>query len=555
MSVEELLQHATQWAEHDPDPATADLVKGLLARGREGDQEAIAELHKRFAGPLMFGTAGLRGEVGAGESCMNRAVVIRATAGLMAWLKDTVGDAPRVVIGCDARHGSAAFHADVAAVVIAAGGEALVLPKQLPTPVTAFAVRHLGADAGVMVTASHNPPADNGYKVYLGGRAAQGAAEGVQIIAPADAQIAEKIAAAPPADEVPYTPGGTEVDVVEDYLAAVTATAENGSGDLKIVLTPMHGVGGQVAKDALERAGFSSVVLVEKQALPDPDFPTVAFPNPEEPGALKLALATAHEVSADVVLALDPDADRLAVAVPDGAGYRQLSGDETGALLGEYLAKKAKGGTLANSIVSGRLLGKIAAQHGLDYQATLTGFKWIARTPDLVFGYEEAIGFCTNPAAARDKDGVNAAVVFASYLAGLKAAGRTVQDELEALARTHGLHQTAPLTFRVEDLSLIAEGMQRLRTNPPRQIAGSEVVAFHDLAEGFEGLPPTEGVLLLTADDDRVIARPSGTEPKLKCYLEVVVPVEGETLPTEQARLRLNRIKTELKDILDMEPV
>lgn len=541
-----ITEHAREWAAHDPDPETAAYVLDLVE-----DPKSAAELASRFSGPLAFGTAGLRGEVGAGESRMNRAVVTRATRGLMDWLGRQV-DGPRVVVGCDARHGSRDFYTTVAEVISAAGGTALLLPPCLPTPVTAFAVRALGADAGAMITASHNPPADNGYKVYLGGRVATGAASGVQIVPPADAEIMACITAAPPADQIPRDSLRVErVDVLPEYLETA---ARNGVSDLRIVLTAMHGVGGEVARQALNRAGFHDIHVVAEQFAPDPDFPTVAFPNPEEPGALDLAIALASDVDADLIFALDPDADRCAVAIPTGDGdWRQLSGDETGCLLGDYVAGSCgagagASGVLASSIVSSRLLGSIAAAHGLEHRTTLTGFKWIARVPDLVFGYEEAIGYCCDPAHVRDKDGITAAVTMALLVAGLRADGCAIQDVLDSFAERFGLHATAPVTFRVEEVALISAAMRRLRSAAPAELAGSEVVSVIDLGEGYDGLPPTDGLMLFTAANDRVIIRPSGTEPKLKCYLEVILP--GGTW--EEARGRLDAIAGELRGIIGL---
>ena len=541
-----ITEHAREWAAHDPDPETAAYVLDLVE-----DPKSAAELASRFSGPLAFGTAGLRGEVGAGESRMNRAVVTRATRGLMDWLGRQV-DGPRVVVGCDARHGSRDFYTTAAEVISAAGGTALLLPPCLPTPVTAFAVRALGADAGAMITASHNPPADNGYKVYLGGRVATGAASGVQIVPPADAEIMACITAAPPADQIPRDSLRVErVDVLPEYLETA---ARNGVSDLRIVLTAMHGVGGEVARQALNRAGFHDIHVVAEQFAPDPDFPTVAFPNPEEPGALDLAIALASDVDADLIFALDPDADRCAVAIPTGDGdWRQLSGDETGCLLGDYVAGSCgagagASGVLASSIVSSRLLGSIAAAHGLEHRTTLTGFKWIARVPDLVFGYEEAIGYCCDPAHVRDKDGITAAVTMALLVAGLRADGCAIQDVLDSFAERFGLHATAPVTFRVEEVALISAAMRRLRSAAPAELAGSEVVSVIDLGEGYDGLPPTDGLMLFTAANDRVIIRPSGTEPKLKCYLEVILP--GGTW--EEARGRLDAIAGELRGIIGL---
>ena len=564
----QLADRVQQWLEHDPDERTRAELSALLKKAQGGDDAAAADLESRFEGPLMFGTAGLRAAVGAGESRMNRAVVIRASAGLASFLVDRVGSEPLVVVGCDARHGSEDFAADAAAVFAAAGCRAVRLPAQLPTPLVAYAVRELGADAGVMVTASHNPPADNGYKVYLGARAVDGDDEmGVQIVPPDDARIAERIAAAPFADEVPRDPESvtTAEDAVLDGYVRRAASLRAGAGqgqDIRIALTPMHGVGLGTALRVLDEAGFPNVSVVAEQAEPDPDFPTVAFPNPEEPGAMDLLMALAAQEDADVAIAMDPDADRCAVAIPTGAGtgdplrdWRRLSGDEIGALLGEDAASDPDraGDTLACSIVSGRLLGRIAENHGLSFRQTLTGFKWIARTPGLRFGYEEAIGYCTDPTAVRDKDGVSTAVRVASLVARLKERGTTVQDELDRLAHMHGLFATAPLTFRVADLSLITRGMQRLRENPPTELAGSPIAEFVDLAKGSPELLPTEGILMRTEADDRVIVRPSGTEPKLKCYLEVVLPVlDDAVVPREDAAHRLQQISTQLREVVGL---
>ncbi len=549
-----LLDSARDWAQHDPDPATSARLLDAVKAAEAGDEAAAAEICAAMAGPLEFGTAGLRGEIGPGESRMNLAVVIRATAGLAAYLKTQTDREPRVVIGCDARHGSVDFARAAARVVSAAGCRALALPVSNPTPLTSFAVRALDADAGIMVTASHNPAKDNGYKVYLGGSVVTDAGQGAQIVPPYDAGIAAAIAAAPKADEVLQDEANIEqVDPRDDYVAAAAALASEtpeARADLKITLTAMHGVGAALTKRVLEAAGFGQVELVAEQAEPDPDFPTVSFPNPEEKGALDLAMAHARKQGADLIIAVDPDADRCAIAIPDASaesGWRQLSGDETGSILGEYATQRApKGAVLANSIVSSRLLEKIAHAHGLEYRHTLTGFKWIARTPGIFFGYEEAIGFCPDPDHARDKDGISTSVVASSLFAGLKARGLTGQDELERLAHAYGCHLTAPLTFRVENLALIAEGMERLRDNPPATLAGSPVSSIVDLSKGWDGLPGTDALMVMTEAGDRVIARPSGTEPKLKCYLEVILPVaEGEPAPWDEAKARLETIKAE----------
>ena len=549
----EILDRAQDWASHDPDPATALRLQASIDSARAGDHDALVEVRSAMAGPLQFGTAGLRGEIGPGESRMNQAVVIRATAGLCAFLRSATERTPRVVVGCDARHGSVEFARAAARVISATGCVALVLPEENPTPLTAFAVRHYDADAGIMVTASHNPAKDNGYKVYLGGSVVPEAEQGTQIVPPYDAQIAAAIEAAPAAGVIAQDEARIEqIDPRDEYVAVASRLGRGGAEktDLKITLTAMHGVGGALTQRVLHEAGFTQVSLVAEQADPDPDFPTVSFPNPEEPGALDLAIAQANKDKSDLIIAVDPDADRCAIAVPDMSsanGWRQLSGDETGSLLGEYIASFApEGSTLANSIVSSRLLAAIASSHGLNHQHTLTGFKWIARAPRIAFGYEEAIGYCVDPAHVRDKDGMSASVLIASLFAQLKAEGRSALDELDRIARTYGLYVTMPLTFRVENLALIAQGMETLRSAPPARLAGSKVTTVADLSDGYNGLPPTDALLVETEARDRVIARPSGTEPKLKCYLEVILDTPGGgEVPWDEARARLETIKQE----------
>ena len=583
------------WIADDPDQQTATTLEHILAEAESGDAAAIADLEDRFSGPLVFGTAGLRGEIAAGPNRMNRAVVIRAAAGLAAFLADTVGEGFRVVIGCDARYKSAEFAADTAAVVTAAGGVAIQLPEQLPTPLLAFALSHLEADAGVMVTASHNPPADNGYKVYLGKRPLQTlgseadaeAGAGAQIVSPADAQIAEKIAAVDSVASVPRAESGWEhldESIVENYLSRIDDLGVRAETDLSIVLTSLHGVGAGVAEAALTRTGFTNLHPVASQQAPDPDFPTVSFPNPEEAGALDESYALAREIGAELIIANDPDADRFSAAIPDAAsavGYRQLTGDEVGLLLGEDAATRLAAGThhamgaeapvFANSIVSSRGLAAAAASHGFTGVNTLTGFKWISRVAGLVFGYEEALGYCVDPAAVRDKDGISAAVTFASLASRLKSEGSSIEAELDRIRNRDGYFATAPLSFRLDDVSLIATAMAKLRENPPATLAGSPVAEVRDLSAGYEGLPPTDGILLLSESNSRVIVRPSGTEPKLKCYLEVVAdPSELQAAADADARAaasagvrlsatsasaslkpalteRLNSISTELK--------
>ncbi|MEU3963433.1 phospho-sugar mutase [Streptomyces buecherae] len=570
----ELIARARDWLSDDPDPDTRRELTDLIEAGA-GD-----ELAARFAGTLQFGTAGLRAELGAGPMRMNRAVVIRAAAGLASYLnrqhprpgQDTrpAGGRPGpglVVIGYDARHRSADFARDTAAVMVGAGLRAVLLPRPLPTPVLAFAIRHLGAVAGVEVTASHNPPRDNGYKVYLGdGVAGTASRGGSQIVPPADAEIAAEIAAVAGVHAVPRPDAGWEIageDVVEAYLERAASVLTEGSPRaVRVVYTPLHGVGRQTLTAAFARAGFPAPTVVAEQAEPDPDFTTVAFPNPEEPGAMDLAFATARAAGADaacdLVIANDPDADRCAVAVPapeEPAGWRMLRGDEVGALLAAHLVRTGRAGqgsqsatdtTFATTIVSSSLLSRIAATAGVPYAETLTGFKWLARVDGVRYAYEEALGYCVDPAGVRDKDGITAALLVAELAAGLRAEGRTLVELLDELALAHGLHATDQLSVRVEDLSVIAAAMERLRAQPPTDLAGLPVTSAQDLSQGTEALPPTDGLRYhLAGDADsgvesaRVIVRPSGTEPKLKCYLEVVLPVAApDALPAARARAR-----------------
>ena len=535
---DDLIARAKAWLTEDPDAETrAELAKLI-------DAEDVPELTARFAGTLQFGTAGLRGELGAGPMRMNRSVVIRAAAGLAAYLTKQGHTNGLVVIGYDARHKSADFAADTAAVMTGAGLRAAVLPRPLPTPVLAFAIRHLGAVAGVEVTASHNPPRDNGYKVYLG--------DGSQIVPPADAEIAAEIAAIASLHDVPRpTTGWDTLDdaVLQAYLTRTDAVLAPASPrTARTVYTAMHGVGKDTLLAAFARAGFPPPVLVPEQADPDPEFPTVAFPNPEEPGAMDLAFAVARETNPDLIIANDPDADRCAVAVKEKTDWRMLRGDEVGALLAAHLVNRGARGTFAESIVSSSLLGRIAEKAGLPYEETLTGFKWIARVEGLRYGYEEALGYCVDPEGVRDKDGITAALLITELASTLKEEGRTLLDLLDDLAVEHGLHATDQLSVRVEDLSLITAAMDRLREHPPTHLAGLPITRTDDLTRGTAKLPPTDG-LRYTLDGARVIVRPSGTEPKLKCYLEVVIPVESHAdLPPAHTRARtlLTTIKQDL---------
>jgi phosphomannomutase len=542
----DLLDRARAWLADDPDAETRAELEQVLAAVEGGDEAAAVDLADRFDGTLEFGTAGLRGALGAGSNRMNRVVVTRAAAGLAAYLR---GEGARpgssVVIGYDARFKSDVFARDTAEVMSGAGFRPLVMPRPLPTPLLAFAIRELGCVAGVMVTASHNPPEDNGYKVYLG--------DGSQIVPPADTAIAEQIAAVGAVAAVPRGDAGRVLgdEIVDRYLDTVADLATDGPRDLRTVYTPLHGVGGTSVLQVLETAGFDAPSVVEEQEHPDPRFPTVAFPNPEEAGAMDLAMALAERTDADLVVANDPDADRCAAAVPGPHGWRMLRGDEVGALLGHHLLTRGKQGTYACSIVSSSLLGKLAAAHGQPYAETLTGFKWIARAEGLVFGYEEALGYCVDPEHVKDKDGVSALLLLCEVAAEAKAAGRTLVDVLDDLAREHGLHATDQLSVRVTDLAEITRAMETLRRTPPSSLGGLAVEQVDDLSQGSAALPPTDGLRYRLADGARVIVRPSGTEPKLKCYLEVVVPVGPEEDGVEAARIqaagRLDAIKADVK--------
>ena len=543
-----LLDTARAWLAEDPDPATAAELEALIAKTEAGDTEAADELADAFDGTLQFGTAGLRGRLGPGSNRMNRIVVARAAAGLAAYLVAHGGRS--VVIGYDARRNSEVFARDTAAIMAGVGITAMVLSSALPTPVLAFTIRELGCDAGVMVTASHNPPDDNGYKVYLG--------DGSQIVPPADAEIAACIAAVGPLASIPQSDDFQTLDgaVLDAYVARAVSLLGDGPREVSVVYTAMHGVGGEVFMRAVAAAGFPAPTTVAKQFDPDARFPTVNFPNPEEPGAMDLAIADARAQGADVIIANDPDADRCAVGIRTADDYRMLTGDEVGALLGWWIAERGRRdgrptrGVYAQSIVSGTLLERIAADAGFGYATTLTGFKWIAKVPDLRFGYEEALGYCCDPEAVKDKDGITASLLVLEMVAALKAEGRGVQDVLDDLARRFGLYATSQLSVRVSDVALISDAMARLRADPPTSLGGRDVVRMDDLENGVDGLPPTDG-LRFTMKGARVIIRPSGTEPKLKCYLQVVVPVTGEI---DQARARaqseLDAVRASVGDAL-----
>ncbi|WP_017616427.1 phospho-sugar mutase [Nocardiopsis salina] len=533
------LDGARAWLAQDPDPVTRAELSALLVRVEAEEPEAVSELDDRFGHRLEFGTAGLRGALGAGPNRMNRVVVMRAAAGLGAWLG---GAGRHVVVGHDARYRSDDFAADTAAVLTGAGHRVSVLPGALPTPVLAFAVRELGADAGVMVTASHNPPQDNGYKGYVGGA---GEDAGTQIVAPADTEISAAIDRVGPVGELPLGTDWTRLgpEVLERYLAAVAALVPEGPREVSATYTAMHGVGGRVLTAALERAGFPRPTVVAEQFDPDPDFPTVAFPNPEEPGAMDLALRAGEANGADVVVANDPDADRLAVAVP---GHGMLTGDEVGGLIAEYVLDHTSGErAVATSIVSSTLLGRIARARGVHFDETLTGFKWLARAGGerrRVFSYEEALGYCVGGDGARpvaDKDGISAALVLLSLAAGARQDGRTLLDLLDDQARRHGLHLTDQLSVRVADLSLLTGTMRRLRSDPPEAFGPFAVEGVDDFAAGHSELPPTDALRFRLEGGGRVTLRPSGTEPKLKAYAEIVLETADDVGSTRVRGARM----------------
>ena len=532
----DLVRAVQAWIAIDPDPATQAELEGLLEQGD------AATLHERFDRPLTFGTAGLRGVVGGGPGAMNRLVVRRTAAGVADWVRRKGPDAPArgIVVGRDARHGSAAFARDTIEVASAAGVRVLELDRPLPTPLTAFAVRHLGASAGVVVTASHNPARDNGYKVYD--------EDGSQVIAPADHEIeaaAARLAGTPPSPAPVH--GDVELVAASELIAAYEAAIGDVDGDargLRVVYTPLHGVGGAVVPSLLEGHG-AEVTVVPEQAMPDPDFPTVAFPNPEEPGALDLAIALATRAHADLVVANDPDADRLCVAVPDAGSWRTLSGDELGAILGEERCRRTTGADrlVATTIVSSSMLAGIAASHGVDFATTLTGFKWLGRAgarrhERLVFAYEEALGYAVSEAVA-DKDGISAALLVCVVAAARAEAGSSLLEALDELELAHGVHLTRQLSFRREGARGHAEieaVVERLVADPPGTLGGLEVTLVEDLSKGVDGLGPTEGVRLRAGDRVRVVVRPSGTEPKLKAYVEVAAaPVGPDELATSRA--------------------
>ncbi len=551
--MDALRRVAEQWLAEDPDPAS----RAELAAVIDALPASAADLADRFAGPLQFGTAGLRGPMRAGQHGMNLAVVRQAAAGLVAWLRPR-GESRPVVIGYDARHHSRAFAEETAMVVAGAGRRALLLPRALPTPVLAYAVRALDACAGVMVTASHNPPQDNGYKVYLGAGLGGPGGDGAQIVPPADTGIETAIRAVGPLSALPLSRDYSIVDetIVASYLDAALRVLdpevmpEEYRQDLVIAYTPLHGVGASVVTQAMTRAGFPAPVTVPEQAEPDPDFPTVAFPNPEEPGAMDALLRTAEAARADIAIANDPDADRCAVAILTPGGWRMLRGDEVGVLLADHLMRRGVTGTYATTIVSSSLLRELAAARGVDYAETLTGFKWIVRASadDLAFGYEEALGYCVAPQHVRDKDGITAALFVAELAAGLKAEMRSLGDRLDELALEFGIYATDQLSVRVSELSAIGETMDLVRVKPFTSLLDEPVTSVEDLA-------PEADVVTIRTASARVVLRPSGTEPKLKIYLEVREPVQGDEdlqPARERATASLHALGTEVATALGL---
>ncbi len=537
---QQLAAEVSAWIADDPDPKTAAQLQSLLDAGNE------VELRKYFNGFLQFGTAGLRGPIGPGPSGMNNAVIGRTAAGLVAYMKER--GLTSVVIGRDARHGSEDFTQTSAEIFSGAGMKVYVLPRPLPTPVLAFAVNELGVDVGVMVTASHNPPQDNGYKVYLGGTVDGIEYCGSQIITPTDKSISTQI------DQIvslKSQPRGTNWEVLDEEIVHkyTTRTALLGPrpADLKIVYTAMHGVGTKTLQRVFHKAGFASLILVDAQAEPDPDFPTVAFPNPEEPGAIDLALETAKAFDADLVIANDPDADRCAAAIKDPkTGWRILRGDELGVVLGESIARNTKSGILANSIVSSSILSKIAKHYNLDFTETLTGFKYLTKIPNLTFGYEEALGYCVDAQTVNDKDGLSAALMLAQIAVDLKSQDKTIIDLLNEVWARHGFHGTEQISIRVNQLSDVTKLMSGLRANPPQIIAGRIVESIDDLEKPSNDLPPTDGLRIWLAGGIRIIIRPSGTEAKMKCYVEVIAP------DSVSAQIVLDELRSPLQALLTL---
>ena len=540
-SLETFIAKARSWQSQDPDAETKAELEALILAG---DEQGLAS---RFGGRLGFGTAGLRGELGAGPNRMNRVLVAQAAVGIARYLKANFDD-PSCVIGFDARKNSDVFAKDSAEILVGLGVRAYLYDSLVATPMVAFAVRELGCSAGIMVTASHNPPADNGYKVFD--------FTGSQIIPPMDALIASEIDKFAENESVSDLVRSSDYSSVPasisvDYLQGVSGLMNRHSDrkSLKIVYSAMHGVGAEFIEKIFDLAGMNPLIPVESQHKPDGTFPTVAFPNPEEPGAMDKSIETAKANGADLVLANDPDADRLCVAYKNSTGnYIQLSGDDLGLLLAEELAGRAKregvSGTLACSIVSSSAIEKVAEHYGLDFAQTLTGFKWVGRVPNLIFGYEEALGYCVDSKRVKDKDGLSAALVVADIATTLAASGYTIGDQLEKLGARDGYFSTDQISIRVKDLSIIENLMKKLRATPIQKLDGQTVV-FTDYLNGWGNLPGTDAIQLDLADGRRVIVRPSGTEPKLKCYLLAVAD------ESNRSQSMLASLKAAMQKVLD----
>jgi phosphomannomutase len=556
-----LTSRVQSWIEQDPDAVTKSQLTELV-NAAQTDQAALLELQDAFSAPLEFGTAGLRGALGAGPNRMNRVTVLQAASGLAHYLVQQGFSGRKVVIGFDARYNSDVFADDTARVMSGAGLEPVIFSHVVPTPVLAFAIRHLGACAGVMVTASHNPPQDNGYKVYLG--------DGRQIVSPVDEQISKLIKTVTDVREIVQGSPGTFVsdDVVETYTSLTSQLIMSGPitdaqrKSVTSVYTAMHGVGWKTLQSVFSASGFNEPNAVLEQRDPDPAFPTVAFPNPEEKGALDIAISLAKKNSVDVLLANDPDADRFAAAVSNSSGdWVTLRGDQIGSLLGWWMIERVKltgsnlSGTFANSIVSSMMLESIAKSAGLEYESTLTGFKWVSRVNNLTFGYEEALGYCVDPDNVSDKDGISAAAMFMEMLAHLKSQEKTIWRVLDELALAHGLHATDQVSVRVTSSDQVALTMAGIRNTPPTKFGGLQVSSIDDLAIGLGGLPQTDAVIIHLAENDqiqkaRVIVRPSGTEPKIKCYLEVVVRGEDLAIAQQTADNELKSLAADARPLL-----
>ncbi len=547
MISEELIQQVRSWVADDPDETTAELATNTLEKAIAGDEVAIQKLETWFGPFIQFGTAGLRGPIAPGPASMNRAVVSRATAGFMRYLKQS--NAKKIVVGFDARHKSLDFALDTVAIASGAGLEAILLPRALPTPVLAFAVNYFKADGAVMVTASHNPAADNGYKVFLG--------NGCQIIAPTDTEISNLIAKVENVSGIPL--GDTwytcDDEVIDAYLKTCESVVNDSvTKEIKIASTSLHGVGHETWLAACNQVGFKDVHVVQAQAEPNPDFPTVPFPNPEESGACNLLLDLAKYINADIAIAHDPDADRCAAGILENGAWRLLTGDELGGALAWWEFERAKvfnlskpEGTLATSIVSASLLEKIAMKNQVKYQATLTGFKWIGRIPDLIFGYEEAIGYCVDSKNVKDKDGITAGLRIAELVAYLKQNKRTFANLLQEIAIEYGLHFTTQLSIRMTDMSAIPAALEKLKYI--KQIAEHQIIEVIDMQSGLHGLLPTSGIYLKLANG-KIIVRPSGTEPKLKAYIELIAPVSDYSQDRLNLEIAASKLKLDIREAL-----